>query len=886
MQQYCMSQSPQTSLIRTSMNNGLPPPNLSARHSAIRPSSFSVPRPFAKRRTQSDFIGYQHPGDGSWRASTSIPSSPATQYDRPSTASGSAPRTASLSSTTRACYITDNWQPSSRLSVAVPLTLQHARETCLLRDVVSLQIGHERPPGLLDGAPALRSDYLTRGTKRTGRRSSLSSQSRKLLTLMHDGRILQFGMDATLKSSPEQIFQLDLQSRVVATAASEECPVLRLSARRIYRTAHKKRGCKALRTNFLFKNQGTKVEDLSIQMTFDAYGTMTIWLMAIEEAIASCDALAPSPAFYGGLLDHTVVTPRYQTAQSLQRTQPTSSRSSYVSYSRPDHCSSVTSFTDWNGLKGSLTSGKTSCRSSINSSLVGPAADAAPTSDLPKTKASLSRLLKSGRCTEANLTARTQPHRRKSIPEAIVIDETFLRLSTSSLAALPSPGIPRTPTLVPEIVDQDNYQIGGEEDASEYTSQAVKMAQWLENTPTSKAASSHENTDGSMVACADDYCHNASPKATSLQDSKTMRFEGPNFSLESANDTTSRNHTVRDVLPRTASSSIPQEQPTQGHAGEVEPRARRQGLRQTASNPASLSSYVTLMARDGSNLMTEKDTFPSNPPQASRQQHKSRPSRSQNLSISVHQDFLAGDRQYQPQRSPAVAGTHLTTCVGIRETFSKQFVQRADENLGSPLSAKALTPMAFAPSNGIPPGLDASSRRRHVRRQQSLPAIICRVSSPLSPPPTAPLPDIPRSASSGLLLSATVQTLSADSIKFRKERLVLRHTRSATLVCLTEDKAPPPSPLASNPPSIADIKHARDLPRTPASAIRSALAAREKEPSFRNSGIAALAAQLQILAMLPSTATSQPETPTLKTTTAARPPLHVRSIDAVISVSS
>ncbi|KIV84107.1 hypothetical protein PV11_06080 [Exophiala sideris] len=115
----------------------------------------------------------------------------------------------------------------------------------------------------------------------------------------------------------------------------------------------------------------------------------------------------------------------------------------------------------------------------------------------------------------------------------------------------------------------------------------------------------------------------------------------------------------------------------------------------------------------------------------------------------------------QPQRSPAVTEGHLETCFGTQPHPSGR--KRAPSATKDMIGTITTTTLEPSPKLGGPvPKLDkAPSRKRHVKGQKSLPALLAHRSAtptmpmplpaaPIGPPPSGPLPALPTEESSCL----------------------------------------------------------------------------------------------------------------------------------------
>ena len=173
-----------------------------------------------------------------------------------------------------------------------------------------------------------------------------------------------------------------------------------------------------------------------------------------------------------------------------------------------------------------------------------------------------------------------------------------------------------------------------------------------------------------------------------------------------------------------------------------------------------------------------------------------------NLPIQVHGNMTTADQLHKPEKSPAANNVRSATCFSVEQPSYKQSLQSGGESLNFP----------FADSLGaIPPSgpvLQASNtgtsalpfRKQHLKRQQSMPAIIYRADAPASPPPSTPLPAVPFASvvADGSLMSVHARGASASPKPSFSRREELHHTRSATIDCLNRTGM---SILRSNPPS-------------------------------------------------------------------------------------
>ena len=461
--------------------------------------------------------------------------------------------------------------------------------------------------------------------------------------------------------------------------------------------------------------------------------------------------------------------------------------------------------------------------------------------------------------------------------------------STSCSPALPSPKFPRTPTLALDTVHQMVGKFVDDEPQSPRSPVgAAKMAEWLERVAADKSLSDSPLHDGQIEELV-----KAAPSARSIEaNRKVMHFENFEFSRDSSESTTPRNESHQTPSSDTKSPDSAADNgslinpPTYNLAPQHTSSLDFTKKQRSASDQASLPKAKSNIVNTNSPTL---DAFPVpsskgvgiDMGETSGLKLTSEATRRKNLSIQVIQSFAVSDQLQTPLRSPAVTDAHFATCFGVDQPFHKQSVQIGGESLDFPLTANSLgatSPFVRSPQATGTNALPAAFKKHHIKRQQSMPAIIYRGAAPVSPPPSAPLPAVPNSSSSvdRSLRPGHARGRSVSPMSPPGRTTEPHHARSATIDCLTSKRI---SPLSSNAPNPTEVRYARRL---------SSMSIPSKPPSRRPSqnrssasAIAAVAAQLQkMTSPLPT------PSPFIGPATAPVADAQVDSIDSVVSASN
>ena len=600
----------------------------------------------------------------------------------------------------------------------------------------------------------------------------------KLLIVDNDGRILQYSTGGSLDRLPERIMQLRPGTIAVASDALPGKHWVLSIVRDARNCEEQKKGTwRGFRPRLLSKSSEDKCQVQELLLVFADPFSFNKWLITVRKQIESLGGLQYRPDLRGldgeaqcygpahvpngdncalhfppapfvfpfaerqPLCLRTPSTSSSQSPRSPRSTAPPERRDSATE-------SSLQSPTDLDRLRDSSLLEDVSISGTRSSYDDVVAVDVM---SITSTGGRTSRFIRS-----PNIGSRPSNglNRKKSLPAPLLLGDDGRKRALSCSPALPSPQIPRTPTLPTDTM----HTLAGKFAPKTYTElhspiEAAKMANWLDNLSKARQESiddeaiparrtpapEPEDVVGALPQCP---VSPISPTSVgvSFQNSEELSpiSDDTTFTLPTECDS----HTVKPPPPPYA---LAPNRTSSLDATLKDPQSQALSTAATSETAASTDDGKTLPLRVAGHL--EKPTLKGDshrgPP---KKQHRKA------LSVVTGHDSLSIDTGHKSQRSPAVNDAHFATCFGVGRPFEKQSINIDGESMALPAAAKTLD---FPPSPVLQQAIDLLLRspslprqkRAPPLRQKSLPNILYRAEAPLSPPPTAPLPAVPDQSS-------------------------------------------------------------------------------------------------------------------------------------------
>jgi hypothetical protein len=602
-----------------------------------------------------------------------------------------------------------------------------------------------------------------------------TSLAKKVFILTDDGCILQYTADGPSNRTPEILLELGSRSIAVASdAVPHQHWVLNVVHDKNAPLNEAKDSPKPSRPNLFSRwTSGPKRMVHSLLLVFSDDTIFNEWLICVRKEIESLGGLqyhpdsqrttgatepvhitippaSTSPVYFRSApFVHPLGTPLLQ-----QHPPGISNTMSPLSAAR----SSVITNTELDRLRDSWYADEVSSKSGTRSSYAGSNNENTsydtPGSDLGDRRPS--KVVSNGR-------------RRKEVPEPIIILPDTRRRSASCSASLTSPQFPRTPTLAVDLVD------GMAGSLAPSTLPPSPLSQHLPDRSPFSFMDFFSNTPQRLSTAT-------VVEPTRAETSDRHSVSGPDLLGDGTSHTSIHNsmmpsnHHTAAITPEETISSPPPPYSLAPHRN-----SSLSSVTQTA--PASSSSHaLTGLGISGYSEANKPTLSIDTTAQGNERVSRSRATSSVHSQRRKANPSTSGSTTHEPMGAASSAGGH-------------------SENPHSH-PKPTLPPSSFH----FPDNARVAEDKASLRRQQSMPNLLNKKKQPVAPPPSGPLPSLPRFEPEGII--SRHRGCGSGSSRCSSGPSLAQRARSTTLEAPDTGNR---SPLASNPPSMAELKYARRL---------------------------------------------------------------------------